>query len=37
MEVAGVSLGGVEVAEAFPKAREVGGLGRRTEAESKME
>lgn len=34
---AGVSQVAAEVAEAFPKAKEVGGPGQRTEAESKME
>lgn len=37
MGAAGASLVEAEAAEAFPKAREVGGPGQRTEAESKME
>lgn len=37
MAVAEVSPVEAEAAEAFPKAREVGGPGQRTEAESKME
>lgn len=37
MVAVAVSQVEAEAAEAFPKAREVGGPGQRTEAESKME